>query len=1039
MQPMKRHILPLLLTVLLFGMLPVHAEESFRLTGITAWQGDCDTLSITVNSAVDVTAFQVDLFLPEGIVFESVALNPGRAAADHVVSAVKQADGAIRVGCWSPSNSVFVGESGPMVYVIVTVAEKMLSGMYESVLFNGIITRAGGRTITPKECTARLYIGDYTVPAVDYSQPVNIREQSAATAYKIRNVSADKLLSLNSAKGTITVEVADDSNPDQTFYLEPDFYQGEGCYQLRNQSGRYIAINGDWWSMQLTVADKPSTTACFILEEGEDLKYVFAYDYYRLCARGGAAGSGVILDWGESLSTWQFYAINVDHTDYLRSLIDRASEWVGQTRSNRDRDLRRAIHNAQIVIDGCDTIHVDATIETLVDAVWAARTALKEGDTSRAENEWGDPEHMLEGDYVVAYVDAAKKPHYMTIENGGVHLTNDFCTFHVTDGNTVGGDGSTTPYAPYASFMESNGYFLSNPAEQNPQDEVRYTISTQAVDGGCGVQRRTWESQVFFYNPITDLYAIRLTNSTGTAWGPDFYAYVDPSTLEVSAASRSLDEALRSWTILRRDRAVARFLTTSGTCGTNVKWSFDTNTGTLYISGSGHMANFTSSESVPWNVYADMIHTVVIAGSIDRIGNRSFNGCTNLGTLVLATSTKPTIGTYAFRDVPKGLEVKVPSVANYDGWGINDDYLSGHVFASLLDLPATLTYTGSKQKLEATVGNYGVTTPDLKLEKDVGNYSIETNASITVNGSTSSFAVVYNYAITPATVIARPREYSRNYGAKNPTFYVSYEGLMGTETASSLAKKAACTCDATLTSPVGEYTVYCSGAEAQNYVFVYETSTLTIKPARLRVKADNVTRYYGEPNPAFSFVWTGFMNDEDESVIDEMPVATVDADETSDAGVYTVTTSGGSALNYTINCSNSILTIEALPQTISWEQPSATVLVGSSLELSALSSLGLDIVYTLSPEGVATLSGNTLTFNAEGEVTVTASQPGDKNHAAAEPVSHTFRAVSTGVDGILANPADDAMYDLQGRRVADTPKGFYIRGGKKHFVNEKMK
>ena len=1032
---MKRHILPLLLTVLLCGM-SLHAEESFRLTGFAAWQGECDTLAVTINNATEVTAFQADLSLPEGILFNKVVLNADRAAADHVVSATQQADGSLRLGCWSPTNSVFRGETGPMVYILVTVDTKMLSGMYEAVLFNGIITRAGGRTVTPKETKARLYIGDYTVPAVDYSSPVNVREQPAATAYKIRNVSADKLMCLNTAKSTATVEVADDSDPDQTFYLEPDFNTGEGYYQLRNAKGRYLTLQGSWWEMKLVVSDTPSTDASFYLDEGSDLKFSFVYDYYWLCARGGSAGSALFLDWNQSLSDWQFYTIAVDHTDYLQSLIERASEWTGKTKGNRDRDLRRAIHNAQIVIDGCDSAHVNSTIETLVSAVWDARAAYKEGDTSKADNIWGEAEHMLEGDYVVAYVDAAKKPHYLTIEGGEVHLTDAFSTFHVTDGNTVGGDGSTEPYAPYASFMESNGYFLSNPAEQNPKEESRYTISTQAVNGGCGVQRRTWESQVFFYNPLTDLYAIRLTNSTGTSWGPDFYAYVDPSSLQVSAAARSLDEALRSWTILRRDRAVSRFLTTSGTCGSNAKWSFDASSGTLYISGSGRMTNYTTSESVPWSLYADMITTVVVGGTIERFGNRCFNGCTNLHTLVLATSVKPTPGSYSFRDVPTGLVVKVPSLETFAGWGSGDEYLSGCVLTTLLDLPATYTYAAAIIKVGATMGNYGITTPDLKLQKTVGEYTIETSASITINGSTSSFTAVYDYAIVPATVIARPREYSRNYGAKNPTFYVTYEGFMGSEGTTVLTSKATCTCDATPTSPVGEYVVRCSGAEAQNYVFVYETSTMTIKPVRLRVKPDNVKRYYGEPNPSFTLTWTGFVNDEDETVLTEQPVLSVTADETSNVGTYPITLTGGSAQNYTITCSDGTLTVVAVPQTISWEQSSATVLVGSSLTLTATSSLGFEVEYTVSPANVATLSGNILTFDVEGEVTVTAKQPGDTNHAAAEPVSKTFRIVSTGIDDIPSDVSDDCLYDLQGRRILDPQKGIYIQRGKKSLRTE---
>lgn len=1029
MYTMKRHILPLLLTVCLCS-LSLHAEESFRLTGFSAWPGECDTLAVTINNAESVTAFQADLFLPEGITFDGVVLNTDRAAADHVVSSTLQADGSIRLGCWSPTNSAFNDQAGAMAYVLVSVSQKMLSGMYEAILYNGVITRAGGRTVSPKEVKARLYIGDYTVPAVDYTNPVNISEQTAATAYKIRNVAADKLLSLNNAKSTVTIEEANDANPDQTFYLEPDFTYGKGCYQLRNASGRYLVAKGDWWDMKLAVADKPSTDACFQLQEGGELKYTFSYDGYWLCARGGSAGSGVSLDWNQSMADWQLFAIAVDHFDYLRTLIERAQKWTGLTKGNRDRDLRRAVHDAQIIIDSNDSARVNTSINTLVEAVWAARTAYADGDTSQAENEWGEPEHILPGDYVVAYVDKAKKPHYLTIDGGNVRLTDTFCTFTLTDGNTTGGDGSTQPYAPYASFMASNGYYLSNPNTQNPVETSLYRISTQTVDGGCGRQHRTWESQVFFYNPVTDLYAIRLTNSVGTDWGPDFYAYVNTSNLEVSAAARSMNEALRTWTILRRDRAVERFLTTSGNCGTSMKWSFDTSTRTLYIGGTGRMINYSSSESVPWYAFADMITTVVVGGAVERLGNRCFNGCTNLQTLVLATSVKPTIGSYSFRDVPKGLQVMVPSVKDYEEWGANDEYLVNPVLENLLDLPAELTYTAAKQVVEAAVGHYGITTPDLKLEKAVGTYTTEVKASITVCGGSYSFTAVYDYAIVPATVIARPRDYTRYYGAKNPTFYVAYEGMMGTESASTLTQKATCTCEATQTSPVGEYVVSCSGAESPNYVFVYETSILTIKPARLRVKADNVSRYYGEPNPELTFTWSGFANDEDASVIDELPVASVEADADSDAGLYTITLTGGADDNYSITCNNGLLTVEALPQTITWEQASATVAVGSSLELTATSSLGRTIEYTVSPANMATLSGNTLTFEMEGEVTVTATQPGDTNHAAADPVSKTFRIVSTAIDDLQAEPDDALLYDLQGRRVTTPLKGNIYVGKK---------
>ncbi|MDO4319729.1 MAG: MBG domain-containing protein [Bacteroidales bacterium] len=68
----------------------------------------------------------------------------------------------------------------------------------------------------------------------------------------------------------------------------------------------------------------------------------------------------------------------------------------------------------------------------------------------------------------------------------------------------------------------------------------------------------------------------------------------------------------------------------------------------------------------------------------------------------------------------------------------------------------------------------------------------------------------------------------------------------------------------------------------------------------LTVHADNVSREYGEPNPAFSnqFTISGFVGGEDKSVIDVMPALGCDATQQSDAGEYPIKCSGGSAKNY---------------------------------------------------------------------------------------------------------------------------------------------
>lgn len=65
-----------------------------------------------------------------------------------------------------------------------------------------------------------------------------------------------------------------------------------------------------------------------------------------------------------------------------------------------------------------------------------------------------------------------------------------------------------------------------------------------------------------------------------------------------------------------------------GTCGTNLTWSFDG--GTLTISGSGVLENYTESEPAPWYEFRESITNLSLPEGLTRIGKRAFADCTNL-------------------------------------------------------------------------------------------------------------------------------------------------------------------------------------------------------------------------------------------------------------------------------------------------------------------------------------------------------------------------------------------------------------------------
>ena len=173
----------------------------------------------------------------------------------------------------------------------------------------------------------------------------------------------------------------------------------------------------------------------------------------------------------------------------------------------------------------------------------------------------------------------------------------------------------------------------------------------------------------------------------------------------------------------------------------------------------------------------------------------------------------------------------------------------------------------------------------------------------------------------------------------------------------------------------------------------------TITPAPLTISTGNYERVYGEPNPDITINVTGYLNGDNESVFSTKPQivngisnwATL-PDQTSDVGVYQIYVMADLPYGSNYECQYEIGTLTVIPadQAITWNLDKQDFYKGEMIELNALSSSGLPIEYTSSNSNIAKLENGKLLFLEEGNVTITASQSGNDNYNAAEPISKTL-------------------------------------------------
>ena len=217
----------------------------------------------------------------------------------------------------------------------------------------------------------------------------------------------------------------------------------------------------------------------------------------------------------------------------------------------------------------------------------------------------------------------------------------------------------------------------------------------------------------------------------------------------------------------------------------------------------------------------------------------------------------------------------------------------------------TLTYSGWKNNdTEATAfTTKPAATTTATATSKAGTYDI------TVSGGT---ATNYELAYTKGTLTILKKEEPVTVTANNLTMVYGDDipALTYKSEGAELKGIPKLSTTATKTSAVGTYPIKVEAGTVANTKATYVNGTLTITKAPLTITAKSYTIKQGEALPIFAATYSGFKNNETESVLTKKPTFACAVPLDMTPGTYDITASGAEAQNYEISYVKGTLTIE---------------------------------------------------------------------------------------------------------------------------------
>lgn len=128
---------------------PDNYDNTLMLGDLTTAAGKEVVLPIKMKNTCDISAYQFDLYLPEGFTvavdedgMEKIEIGSRTTSRRHVIDCAKQKDGSLRVIAYSMKNYNFENSDGDVAKITINVPSGIADGMYNVVLKNIVLSTA---------------------------------------------------------------------------------------------------------------------------------------------------------------------------------------------------------------------------------------------------------------------------------------------------------------------------------------------------------------------------------------------------------------------------------------------------------------------------------------------------------------------------------------------------------------------------------------------------------------------------------------------------------------------------------------------------------------------------------------------------------------------------------------------------------------------------------------------------------------------------------------------------------------------------------